>query len=167
MSFLCRNILSKLEKCVSVVSRFSTISENQIEAQKERVEPIISTTEAIEKNQFFYKPRQVWLESLKTIEAKKLGLVYLHPDIFAAQPRVDIIHENIRWQQVYRYVVSYYVYTLLVRKDLVLAGLDCFILFTYLLVIYLYFRSILNKNLYFKNPDKSGKVYLVRFTFII
>lgn len=52
----------------------------------------------------YQKPRQVWLENLNTIDEKKLGLLDLHPDIFAAQPRIDIIHQNVRWQSLYRYV---------------------------------------------------------------
>ncbi|XP_066246292.1 large ribosomal subunit protein uL4m [Euwallacea similis] len=52
----------------------------------------------------YSKPRQVWLESLDTIDETKLGILELHPDIFAAAPRIDIIHQNIKWQQLYRYV---------------------------------------------------------------
>ncbi|XP_033225294.1 39S ribosomal protein L4, mitochondrial [Belonocnema kinseyi] len=103
MSFLCRNIFSKLERCVSIASRFSTFAENQV-PQAEKIEPIISTTKTIENGKFFHVPRQVWLDTLKTIPDKKLGIVFLHPDIFAAQPRLDIIHENIRWQRMYKFV---------------------------------------------------------------
>ena len=106
MSLFCRNIFSKLERCVSIASRFSTLAENQV-SEIEKIEPIISTTKVIENGQFFHVPRQVWLESLKTIPDKKLGIVSLHPDIFAAQPRLDLIHENIRWQRMYKYVVSH------------------------------------------------------------
>lgn len=52
----------------------------------------------------YQKPRQVWLESLDTIDERKLGILELHPDIFAANPRIDIIHQNVRWQQLYRFV---------------------------------------------------------------
>ncbi|XP_066152024.1 large ribosomal subunit protein uL4m [Euwallacea fornicatus] len=52
----------------------------------------------------YSKPRQVWLENLDTIDERKLGILELHPDIFAAVPRIDIIHQNIKWQQQYRYV---------------------------------------------------------------
>lgn len=106
MSLLCRNIFSKLERCVGIASRFSTVAENQV-PQTEKVEPIISTTKTIENGKFFHVPRQVWLDSLKTIPDKKIGIVSLHPDIFAAQPRLDIIHENIRWQRMYKFVVCY------------------------------------------------------------
>ena len=49
-------------------------------------------------------PRQLWVSNLDTVEEEKLGLVDVHPDIFAHLPRVDIIHENIRWQRLYGYV---------------------------------------------------------------
>lgn len=51
--------------------------------------------------------RQAWIENLDTVEEQKLGLIELHPDIFAAQPRVDVIQENIEWQRKYRYVSTY------------------------------------------------------------
>lgn len=59
---------------------------------------------ALEFPEAYIKPRQVWLESLDTIDERKLGLLELHPKVFAAAPRVDIIHQNVRWQTLYRYV---------------------------------------------------------------
>nr|CAG4645841.1 EOG090X0EDZ [Lynceus sp. MCZ IZ 141354] len=50
------------------------------------------------------EPRQTWVENLDTVEEEKLGLVDLHPSVFASVPRMDIIHENTRWQQLYRHV---------------------------------------------------------------
>nr|CAG4649717.1 EOG090X0EDZ [Scapholeberis mucronata]SVE93903.1 EOG090X0EDZ [Scapholeberis mucronata] len=52
----------------------------------------------------FKVTRQVWVSNMDTVEEEKLGLVELHPEIFAERPRVDIIHENIRWQNLYRFV---------------------------------------------------------------
>lgn len=52
----------------------------------------------------YIKPRQVWLEGLDTIDERKLTILELHPDIFAQTPRIDIIHKNVRWQTLYRYV---------------------------------------------------------------
>lgn len=51
----------------------------------------------------YIKPRQVWLEALDTIDEKKLGILELHPEIFAQAPRIDIIHKNVTWQRNYRY----------------------------------------------------------------
>lgn len=48
--------------------------------------------------------RQAWIENIDTVEEQKLGLIELHPDIFATNPRVDVIQENVEWQRKYRYV---------------------------------------------------------------
>ncbi|KAM7354588.1 mitochondrial ribosomal protein L4 [Cochliomyia hominivorax] len=48
--------------------------------------------------------RQAWIENLDAVAEEKLGLIELHPDVFATQPRVDVIQENIEWQRKYRYV---------------------------------------------------------------
>jgi large subunit ribosomal protein L4 len=53
----------------------------------------------------YKKVLQAWVENLSTVEEQKLGLIDLHPDVFGAQPRIDIIHENIEWQTKYRKVV--------------------------------------------------------------
>lgn len=52
----------------------------------------------------FVQPREVWIESLESENAEKKGILNLHPKIFAATPRMDIIHLNIEWQQKYRFV---------------------------------------------------------------
>ncbi|RZF46650.1 hypothetical protein LSTR_LSTR014986 [Laodelphax striatellus] len=52
----------------------------------------------------FEKPRQAWVENLDTVEEKKLGLIDLHPNVFGVMPRLDIIYENMLWQQKYRRV---------------------------------------------------------------
>jgi large subunit ribosomal protein L4 len=53
----------------------------------------------------YKKVQEAWVENVSTVEEQKLGLIDLHPDIFGAQPRIDIIHENIEWQTKYRKVV--------------------------------------------------------------
>lgn len=57
-----------------------------------------------EKFEGFVEKRQAWIENTDTVEEKKLGMIELHPEVFAAQPRVDVIQENIEWQRKYRYV---------------------------------------------------------------
>lgn len=52
----------------------------------------------------FQSPREVWIENVNTIEPQKLGIIALHPDVFAAAPRIDVIHQNVVWQQKYRHV---------------------------------------------------------------
>jgi large subunit ribosomal protein L4 len=53
----------------------------------------------------YKRVQQAWVENLSTVEEQKVGLIDLHSDIFGAQPRIDIIHENIEWQTKYRKVV--------------------------------------------------------------
>lgn len=52
----------------------------------------------------YQQPRQVWIENFDTVEERKVGLIELHPDIFAAAPRIDVIHQNVEWQRKYRFV---------------------------------------------------------------
>lgn len=52
----------------------------------------------------FIQPRQAWIENLDTVEAQKVGMIELHPDVFAGAPRIDVIHQNVEWQRKYRYV---------------------------------------------------------------
>lgn len=52
------------------------------------------------------RPREAWIENLDSDAGKsQVGLIHLHPEIFAVYPRLDIIHENVVWQQKYRSVV--------------------------------------------------------------
>lgn len=46
--------------------------------------------------------RQAWIESMDSLEGSKVGMVDLHPDVFATFPRVDILHANMEWQKKYR-----------------------------------------------------------------
>ncbi|XP_045607885.1 large ribosomal subunit protein uL4m [Procambarus clarkii] len=49
--------------------------------------------------------REAWIETLDTSAPSPLvGLMHLHPKVFADYPRLDIIHENVVWQQKYRMV---------------------------------------------------------------
>ena len=51
------------------------------------------------------KPLQSWVESLQTIENQKLGIVDLHPSVFAVSPRLDILFRNVHWQNMYKKIV--------------------------------------------------------------
>ncbi|XP_044269608.1 39S ribosomal protein L4, mitochondrial [Tribolium madens] len=83
----------KLRICVRTVRSFSSIpNKSQIEPRQLAFPPK------------YQKPRQVWLENFDTIEEKKLAILELHPEVFAANPRIDLIHDNVRWQSLYRYV---------------------------------------------------------------
>lgn len=52
----------------------------------------------------YIKPREVWIENLDTVNEEKLGLFELHPLVYAAPPRIDIIHQNVIWQRKVRWV---------------------------------------------------------------
>lgn len=52
----------------------------------------------------YTKPREVWIENLDTAEEQKLGLIELHPLVYAASPRLDIMHQNVVWQRKVRWV---------------------------------------------------------------
>ncbi|KAJ3644366.1 hypothetical protein Zmor_027031 [Zophobas morio] len=83
----------KLRTCLLAIRKFSTAPPKV---------PVESRQLAFPPK--YQKPRQAWLENFDTIEEKKLGIIDLHPEIFAANPRIDIIQENVRWQSLYRYV---------------------------------------------------------------
>ncbi|KAF0290330.1 39S ribosomal protein L4, mitochondrial [Amphibalanus amphitrite] len=48
--------------------------------------------------------RQVWVENMDSADERKLGLLELHPEVFAAFPKLHLIHDNVRWQRMYRQV---------------------------------------------------------------
>jgi large subunit ribosomal protein L4 len=50
------------------------------------------------------EPREVWLENFDTEETQRLGLVTLHPEVFADTPRIDIVQRNVHWQRMYQFV---------------------------------------------------------------
>lgn len=106
MSMLFRKIVSKLQKATYPPLTYCTTVEKENRVTVENIVPIISKIQYGDENAFYQKPRQVWLENLSTMEEKKLGLITLHPHIYAAAPRIDIIHQNVRWQKMYRWVVS-------------------------------------------------------------
>ncbi|KOC69063.1 39S ribosomal protein L4, mitochondrial [Habropoda laboriosa] len=97
MSIL-RNLITKLQTCPYQALTFCT------KAVTEQNSPIISKIKYADEHFFYQKPREVWLENLDTVERKKIGLVTLHPDVYAVSPRIDIIHQNVRWQRMYKFV---------------------------------------------------------------
>ncbi|XP_043254071.1 39S ribosomal protein L4, mitochondrial [Colletes gigas] len=102
MSTILRNIATKLQTYSHQAVKFCTAVVNEKTSQE--VTPIILKNNYRDDNFLYQKQRQVWLENLDTVERKKLGLVYLHPEIYGASPRIDIIHQNVRWQRMYRFV---------------------------------------------------------------
>ncbi|XP_053695367.1 39S ribosomal protein L4, mitochondrial [Sabethes cyaneus] len=49
-------------------------------------------------------PRSVWVENLDTVEEQKLAIRELSCEVFGATPRIDIVHQNIHWQRMIRFV---------------------------------------------------------------
>jgi len=47
------------------------------------------------------RKQEAWVQNLKSQEEQNLKIKGLHQDVFAVYPRVDIIHQNIVWQQKY------------------------------------------------------------------
>ncbi|KAB0400198.1 hypothetical protein E2I00_009485 [Balaenoptera physalus] len=45
------------------------------------------------------RPVQAWVEALRGYEQERLGLTELHPDVFSATPRLDILHQVAIWQK--------------------------------------------------------------------
>lgn len=93
------NLLRNFKRDFNLVRQFSSAVRDVVAEENNTVVP----------KQLLYpakyqKPRQVWLENLDTIDEKKLGLLELHPHVFAQAPRIDIIHQNVRWQKNYRFV---------------------------------------------------------------
>ncbi|KAL4216956.1 54S ribosomal protein L4 mitochondrial [Mactra antiquata] len=64
----------------------------------------IMTSRKIEFPNPYIAPKQAWLENLDTVNSEKLGIVDLHPDIFGVAPRIDMLHRNVKWQQLYKYI---------------------------------------------------------------
>lgn len=51
-----------------------------------------------------FVPREVWIENMDTTAVQRKGIMELHPDVFATEPRIDFIQRNAVWQQKYKYV---------------------------------------------------------------
>ncbi|CAG9861949.1 unnamed protein product [Phyllotreta striolata] len=93
------NISKNLRTCTGYLHKYCSTSVAAIENKSNAIEP---RTLAFPPK--YQDPRQIWLESLDTIDQRKLALLELHPAVFAASPRIDVIQQNVRWQQLYRYV---------------------------------------------------------------
>ncbi|GMR58692.1 hypothetical protein PMAYCL1PPCAC_28887, partial [Pristionchus mayeri] len=52
----------------------------------------------------FVQTPQAWVSTLHSVQDERVSLIDLHPSIFRAPPRVDLLHRNLVWQQVYRNV---------------------------------------------------------------
>lgn len=82
-------------------ANYCTAIAEEVSIQKPALPLLISSNDKYPPAKF-QRERQVWIENLDTIEEQKLGIINLHPMVFAEAPRVDIIHENVIWQRKYR-----------------------------------------------------------------
>ncbi|XP_032515334.2 large ribosomal subunit protein uL4m [Danaus plexippus] len=104
MSSALINAIKRLNISVLPQIRFCSITANSSSAIN-----VINNEVSVTKKEWkfppsYTKPREVWIENLDTIEEKKVGLFELHPLVYAAAPRIDIIHKNVIWQRKYRWV---------------------------------------------------------------
>jgi len=103
--FVRRIVLTKLLHTGSAVKNDNTLVDVQNGTSfVNRPSIPILTSRKLDFPPKFRSPRQVWISNLDAVEEEKLGMINIHPDVFASLPRVDVLHENIRWQQLYRHV---------------------------------------------------------------
>lgn len=84
---MLRSLAATLTGLRSAVRGFSTI------------EPVGRQSLAATFPSIHRKPREVWIENFNTVQEEKLGIMELHPAVYGAMPRIDIIHQNVIWQQ--------------------------------------------------------------------
>ncbi|XP_078085708.1 large ribosomal subunit protein uL4m [Mustelus asterias] len=104
--FCCRNFGKRLVSTLSGGNELPSnlhLQANLIEIEKKGLPPIESGLPILSKCEIavpsHLKPRQAWLESLRGYTDDKLGIIDLHPDVFAVPPRIDILHEVAIWQK--------------------------------------------------------------------
>ncbi|KAK3093200.1 hypothetical protein FSP39_012563 [Pinctada imbricata] len=95
-----RNVSTSCDNQQTSKATPSNIIDSQILGSR-RALPVVTSREIQFPNKY-REPKQAWLESLSQHEDEKLGLIDLHPDIFGAYPRIDVLHRNVKWQSLYR-----------------------------------------------------------------
>lgn len=102
------NLLRKFSIPSQCIQKYCSAVASAAEPQAPLVNRISSTSIIPLTTDFpsprYQQPRQVWIENLDTVAEQKVGLIELHPTIFAAAPRIDVIHQNVEWQRKYRFV---------------------------------------------------------------
>lgn len=98
-------LISAIKKLhISVVPQIRVYSSNVAAAATSSANNLSITKKDWGFQPQYTKPREVWIENLDTVEEQKLGLFELHPLVFAAPPRIDIINQNVVWQRKIRFV---------------------------------------------------------------
>jgi len=102
MNYLKHLVRSKPSNLVKICSRHSSSLQVENEGSQPSIQPVLSRDlKFLDK---YDPPRQAWLENMDTLEQKNLGLIDLHPNVFGVMPRIDVIHDNVRWQRMYKFV---------------------------------------------------------------
>lgn len=97
-------IICRLRQALPLSRTLTTEAVNNTNTSNNASEPVVSKQKTWEFTPKYQDPCQVWVENFDTIDENKLEIIELHPEIFAANPRIDIIHQNAKWQTLYRYV---------------------------------------------------------------
>ncbi|KAG8223488.1 hypothetical protein J437_LFUL004956 [Ladona fulva] len=99
-----RGILGRISSVPSRFEKLCTSASLTGDSLPTKSEEIFRSSAEFKFPHPYQKPRQAWVESISKHEDEKLGIIDLHPDIFGAHPRIDIIHRNVIWQYKYKYV---------------------------------------------------------------
>ncbi|KAG5678726.1 hypothetical protein PVAND_008374 [Polypedilum vanderplanki] len=97
---MLRNIVKTLLKVPNTRQFVTAPTSSIITQSKDRLAEQINQYNS----KFLPEPREVWIENLDTEETNRLGLMKLHPEVFADTPRIDIVQRNVQWQKMYRFV---------------------------------------------------------------
>lgn len=84
-------------------TKYCTAVAEEVVAKKPVIPLLVPSTDKYQPPKYQIE-RQVWIENLDTLDEQKLGIINLHPDVYADAPRIDIIHQNVIWQRKYRWV---------------------------------------------------------------
>jgi large subunit ribosomal protein L4 len=107
----CQQILAKnFSKHEKVVLRLYTGTSGNLEArgsdypEGNNQMDLFNSLHKFDINEYrtqYGKPQESWVQSLNSIQGERLKIKSLHQDVFAVYPRIDIIHENVKWQRSY------------------------------------------------------------------
>ncbi|KAH9488145.1 54S ribosomal protein L4 mitochondrial [Bulinus truncatus] len=95
---------SRLQQINSTLDSTSEKDDDRLSVPDDKKETPVILSRTLKFPSDHASPCLAWLDSLSSIEGSKLGMLDLHPDVFATYPRVDMLHKNVHWQKMYRYI---------------------------------------------------------------
>ncbi|CAH8434299.1 unnamed protein product [Heterobilharzia americana] len=111
-NFFCINSITRYASSRSFEVPRTNVKRDNI--QSKPIEKPVMTSRKLEPPVYCSvarSPRLTWLETLKPFSLSEsspseglIGMIDLHPDIFAVFPRIHLIHKNLYWQAHYRLV---------------------------------------------------------------